>query len=80
MVLNNTVTILPRNSFLTIYKSFISPILEYAGVIYDQPSKASFSKKTESVKYNAALAITGIIKGSSHEKLYQKLGLEHLYR
>ena len=36
-------TILPRNSLLTIYKSFIRPLLDYADVIYDQPSNASFS-------------------------------------
>ena len=33
-------TILPRNSLLTIYKSFIRPLLDYADVIYDQPSNA----------------------------------------
>ena len=73
-------TILPRNSLLTIYKSFIRPLLDYADVIYDQPSNASFSKKIESVQYNAALAITGAIKGSSREKLYQELGLGYLYQ
>ena len=73
-------TILPRNSLLTIYKSFKRPLLDYADVIYDQPSNASFAKKIESVQYNAALAITGAIKGSSREKLYQELGLEYLYR
>ena len=71
-------TILPRNSLLTIYKSFIRPLLYYADVIYDQPSNASFSKKIESVQYNVVLAITGAIKGSSREKLYQDLGLEYL--
>ena len=49
-------------------------------MIYDQPSNASFSKKIESVQYNATLAITGAIKGSSREKLYQELGLEYLYQ
>ena len=49
-------------------------------MIYDQPSNASFSKKRESVRYNTALAITGAVKDSSREKLYQELGLEHLYR
>ena len=38
-------TILPRNSLLTIYKSFTRPLLDYADVIYDQPSNTSFSKK-----------------------------------
>ena len=35
--------ILARNNLLTIYKSFIRPLLDYASVIYDQPSNASFS-------------------------------------
>ena len=43
---------------LTIYKSFIRPLHDYADVIYDQPSNASFAKNIESVQYNAALAIT----------------------
>ena len=70
----------PRNSLPTIYKSSIRPILNYADVIYDHTSNASFSKKIKSVQYNLALAITGTIKGSSHKKLHQKLGLEYLYR
>ena len=32
----------------------------------------------ESIQYNAALAITGAIRGTSREKLYQELGLESL--
>ena len=32
----------------------------------------------ESIQYNAALAITGAIRGSYREKLYQELGLESL--
>ena len=38
------------------------------------------NSKIELVRYNAALAITGAIKCSSHEKLYQELGLEYLYQ
>ena len=63
-------TILPRTSLLGIYKSFIRPLLDFAGAIYDQPSNVSFSKKIESVQYNAALAIRRAIKSSSCEKLY----------
>ena len=33
----------------------------------------------ESVQYNAALAITGVIHGNSREKLYQELGFESLH-
>ena len=34
--------------------------------------------KIESLQYNAALAITGAIRGSSKDKLFQELGFEHL--
>ena len=71
--------ILPRASLLTIYKLFIRHLLDYAGVIYDQPSNASFSKKLESVKHTVVLAITRAIKGSPRKKLYQELELEYLY-
>ena len=47
-------------------------------IIYDRPSNISFSNKIESVQHNAALAITGAIKDSYHDKLYQELGLEYL--
>ena len=67
-----------RHSLVTLYKSFIRSILEYADVIYDQPSNDSFSDKIESIQYNAALAITGAIRGTSKDKLYKELGLEYL--
>ena len=38
----------------------------------------SFHAKLESLQYNATLAITGAIKGSSTEKIYEELGLESL--
>ena len=69
---------LPRKSLLIIYKSFIRPHLDYADIIYHQPHNESFTNKIESVQYNAALAITGAIKGTSRERLYQELGLESL--
>ena len=34
-----------------------------------------FSRKIESVQYNAALAITGCIRGSNRERHYSELGL-----
>ena len=36
------------------------------------------NKKKESVQYNATLAVTGAIRGTYREKLYQELGLESL--
>ena len=68
----------PRHSLITIYKSFIRSQLEYADVVYDQPFNESFSNKLENLQYNAALAITGAVRGSSKEKVYQDLGLEYL--
>ena len=69
---------LPRSCLLIIYKSFIRPHLDYGDIVYDQPNNSSSSEKIESLQYNAALAITGDIKGSSKEKLYQELRFESL--
>ena len=54
------------------------PIYDYGDIIYDQAQNASFHQKLESFQYNTYLAITGGIRGSSREKLYQELGLESL--
>ena len=69
---------LPRKSLLTIYKSLIRPHLDYCDIIYDQPHNEAFCRMIESVQYNASLAITGTIKGSSSDRIYQELGLESL--
>ena len=71
-------SIFPRTSLLTTYKSFIRPYLDYNDVVNDQPLNDAFSNKLETFQYNAALAITGAIKGTSREKVYQELGLEYL--
>ena len=70
--------VLPRQSLITIYKSFIRPYLDYGDIIYDQPNNESFCNLIEKVQYNAALAITGAIKGTSQLKIYNKLGIESL--
>ena len=69
---------LPRKSLITIYKAFLRPLIDYEDIIYDQPQNESFCEKLESVQYKVALAITGAIKRSSHEKIYQDLGFESL--
>ena len=56
---------LPRPSLLTIYKSFIRPHLDYGDIIYDHVYNASFQQKIESIQYNAVLAITGVMRGTS---------------
>ena len=70
--------ILPRPALLTIYKFFIRPHLDYGNIIYDQAYNLFFHQKLESIQYNAALALTGAIRGSSREKLYHELSLETL--
>ena len=70
--------ILPRGLLLTIYKSFIRPCLDYGDVIYDQHHNDSFHQKLESIQYNATLAITSAIRGSSRDKLYQEIRIEIL--
>ena len=67
---------LPRPSLLTIYKSFIRPHLDYSDIIYDQAHDASSQQKVESIQYKAALAITGTIRETSKEKMFEELGLE----
>ncbi len=82
----------PRKSLINIYKSFVRPHLDYCDVIYHKPtdnysryvdnisiSNMHFVSKIESVQYNAALAISGCIRGTSREKIYNELGLMSLH-
>ena len=62
--------LLPRSPQLTIYKSFVRPHLDYSDVIYDQPNNSCLSDKIETAQCNAALTITGAIRGASKETLY----------
>ena len=64
---------LPRQVLLTIYKSLVRPHLDFGDIIYDQTNNECFCQKLESYQYNAALAITGAIRGTSQTKIYKKL-------
>ena len=78
-VLRKLQNIIPRNSLLTICKSFIHPPLEdYGDTIYHQPNNRSLCQKIESIQHQAALAITGAIHGTSQTKLYNELGIESM--
>ena len=70
---------LPRISLITIFKSFIRPLFDYGDIIYDRAYNTSFHQNIESIQYNAALAITGAVRGTSKEKHYQELGFEYLH-
>ena len=69
--------ILSRHSLITIYQIFIRPYLDYGDAIYDRDFNESFHQRLESIQYNAAIAITGTIRGTS-SKLFQELGFETL--
>ena len=61
---------------MTICKSFIRLHLDYSDIAYDQSTNDLV--KNRKVQYNAALVITGAIKGTSRKKLFKDLGLESL--
>ena len=69
---------LPWSTLLTIYKSSIRPHLGYGDIIHGQTYDALFHPKLEFIQYNSAQAITGAIRGTLKEKLYNELGLETL--
>ena len=69
---------LPRQSLVTVYKAFLRPHHDYGNIIYDQTYNDSFHQKIQLIQYNVALVITGAMRGTSREKLYQELGLESL--
>ena len=68
-LLHKLQTLLPRAPLIRIYKLFIRPHLDYGDMIYDQTFNMLFQQKMETIQYNATLAITGAIRGSSREKL-----------
>ena len=67
-----------RQLLSTIYKSPIRLHLDYGDAVYDQPHNETFWSKLESVRYDATLAITEAICGTSQVKLHVKVGLEFL--
>ena len=61
---------LSRKTVLTIYKSFHKSNLDYINTIY-LTLHESFKTKTEVIQYREALIITGEIKGTLRDRLYQ---------
>ena len=67
-----------RQAVVTIYKAFIRSHLDYGDIAYDTPNNETFINKTEKAQYDAALAITGAIRGTSRGKLFAEIGLDSL--
>ena len=77
-VIRKNSNVIPRHSPITIYKSFVKAQLDYEDIVYDQPNNDIFCQIIEIMQYNAALAVTGAIKGIFRCKIYKELGLETL--
>ena len=60
------------------FTAFIRPHLDYGDIAFDKLNNETFINKIEKAQYDAALAITGAIRGTSREKLYVELGIESL--
>ena len=65
-----------RLVLITMYKALVRPHLDYGDMIYDEAYNKTFHQKLESIQYNACLALSGAIRGSSREKRYHKIDLE----
>ena len=68
--------ILPRSFLRTIYKTVMRS-LRLCRVINGQAYNSAFHDKLESIQYNACLAITSAVRGTSTESLLNP-GLESL--
>ena len=68
---------LPRNSRLTIYKSFIRPIIEYGWQLYNSSTDKGL-QKLEKIQRAAILTVTWAYKKTSHIKLLREVGLTTL--
>ncbi len=63
---------LDRSTLISLYKSLIRPVMEYADVIWDGCSEYE-SNILEGVQYEAAHVVTGAIKGTSKGRLSNEL-------
>ena len=77
-VIKNLSNMLPLRFLITVCKAFVRSHLAYSDILYGQPNNESLCQKIESFQYNAALAFTGAIRGTSQMKLYNKVGFESL--
>ena len=56
---------LPRSALTNIYSAYVRPHLDYSDIIYGKASYGPFHRKLELSQYNAYLAITGSIRGTT---------------
>ena len=54
------------------YKALVRPHSNYGDMIYDEAYNETSHHKLESIQYNACLALSGAIRGSSRKKICHK--------
>ena len=64
---------LGRKVLETMYKSFILPLFDYADIIWDNCTVVQ-STSLENLHLEALRIITGSVRGTSHQKLYNESG------
>ena len=65
-----------------IYKLYVRQHLDYGDIIYDKHDPElthDVTKRLETIRYSAALAVSGAWRGTNIDRLYEKLGWESLY-
>ena len=67
--------ILDRKALDILYKSFIRPLLEYGGIVWDGCGEQN-KLKLENVQYDAGRVVCGAIKGTVRDHVYGELGWE----
>ena len=70
--------LLSKKLLVTISKPFIRPHLGYGDNIYGRAYNDSFYRKLQIIQYNDALDMISAIRGTSKEKLDEKLCSESL--
>ena len=69
---------LPRQSQVTMYISFIRPVLEYGWQLYEDNSLWKELKKLENIQREALLSITRAYKKTLHVSVLNETGVEML--
>ena len=76
-VLRRNQKLLHRSCKEILYKTTISPVLDYADIIYD-PCLQSESEANEKFQRKAALVCIGVFRITSNDRLLNELGLEKI--
>ena len=69
---------LRREALLTIYKSFVSAIVDYTNITFDKLINESLKSGIENIQRKACIATTIAIQGTFRKRLYRELVLESL--